>query len=168
MFYDKLRISSSLRLTTRVTYDMIRSLLPLARFLDLLASLRKSLMGLSGLEPPTSRLSGVRSNQLSYRPLHLEEESVILNCDFVNISFYVFFRQLFITNKAGSALKVECRLNKLGRSSPLQSRHNYFSQGRASIIEALRYAPHAVRLLCSNRRGFWMRFPLNDKALNPK
>ena len=26
-------------------------------------------MGLSGLEPPTSRLSGVRSNQLSYKPL---------------------------------------------------------------------------------------------------
>ena len=26
-------------------------------------------MGTSGLEPPTSRLSGVRSNQLSYRPL---------------------------------------------------------------------------------------------------
>ena len=26
------------------------------------------LMGLSGLEPPTSRLSGVRSNRLSYKP----------------------------------------------------------------------------------------------------
>ena len=25
-------------------------------------------MGLSGLEPPTSRLSGVRSNRLSYKP----------------------------------------------------------------------------------------------------
>ena len=27
------------------------------------------LVGLSGLEPPTSRLSGVRSNRLSYKPL---------------------------------------------------------------------------------------------------
>ena len=28
-------------------------------------------MGLSGLEPPTSRLSGVRSNRLSYKPLFI-------------------------------------------------------------------------------------------------
>src|SRR5690625_5428555 len=29
------------------------------------------MVGLSGLEPPTSRLSGVRSNMLSYRPIYL-------------------------------------------------------------------------------------------------
>ena len=29
------------------------------------------IMGLSGLEPPTSRLSGVRSNRLSYKPKNL-------------------------------------------------------------------------------------------------
>ena len=28
-------------------------------------------MGLSGLEPPTSRLSGVRSNRLSYKPIEI-------------------------------------------------------------------------------------------------
>ena len=32
---------------------------------------RSKPMGLSGLEPPTSRLSGVRSNQLSYKPIFI-------------------------------------------------------------------------------------------------
>ena len=32
-----------------------------------------TLVGSSGLEPPTSRLSGVRSNLLSYEPIHFRE-----------------------------------------------------------------------------------------------
>ena len=36
--------------------------------LSLTAYMKYKPMGLSGLEPPTSRLSGVRSNQLSYKP----------------------------------------------------------------------------------------------------
>ena len=45
----------------------------MARRLSVLYSVfrvyRFALVGLGGLEPPTSRLSGVRSNQLSYRPI---------------------------------------------------------------------------------------------------
>ena len=36
-----------------------------SRYITLVA---KRLVGLGGLEPPTSRLSGVRSNHLSYKP----------------------------------------------------------------------------------------------------
>ena len=37
--------------------------------LSLTAYMKYKPMGLSGLEPPTSRLSGVRSNRLSYKPI---------------------------------------------------------------------------------------------------
>ena len=38
-------------------------------FLCLLSCSQESMVGLRGLEPPTSRLSGVRSNHLSYKPI---------------------------------------------------------------------------------------------------
>ncbi len=57
-------------------------------------------MGLSGLEPPTSRLSGVRSNHLSYKPKSIRllphgyyrSASIIITSFpiFVNIFFYFF------------------------------------------------------------------------------
>ena len=39
----------------------------------------QNLVGSSGLEPPTSRLSGVRSNLLSYEPIHLRGASLPLS-----------------------------------------------------------------------------------------
>ena len=52
----------------QITY--YRSLLPSSflREFTLYAVFKVRLVGSSGLEPPTSRLSGVRSNQLSYEP----------------------------------------------------------------------------------------------------
>ena len=44
-------------------------LLSLFSFQGASTPLSQSLVGLSGLEPPTSRLSGVRSNRLSYKPI---------------------------------------------------------------------------------------------------
>ena len=38
-------------------------------------------LGLSGLEPPTSRLSGVRSNRLSYKPkMEMERFELLTPC----------------------------------------------------------------------------------------
>ena len=47
------------------------------------------LVGLSGLEPPTSRLSGVRSNRLSYRPIGSMLDSNL----FSHILHSIFFVQ---------------------------------------------------------------------------
>ena len=42
---------------------------PAASRFSISRRLKMALVGSSGLEPPTSRLSGVRSNQLSYEPI---------------------------------------------------------------------------------------------------
>ena len=42
-------------------------------------------MGLSGLEPPTSRLSGVRSNRLSYKPRLIMQK---LSCHILTFIFF--------------------------------------------------------------------------------
>ena len=49
-------------------YCLSFTLLVLFGFQSAIPSFRL-LVGLSGLEPPTSRLSGVRSNRLSYKPM---------------------------------------------------------------------------------------------------
>ena len=49
-------------------------------------SINKSAMGLSGLEPPTSRLSGVRSNLLSYKPVSVSESPQIVEMKRLELS----------------------------------------------------------------------------------
>ena len=43
------------------------------------------MVGLGGLEPPTSRLSGVRSNHLSYKPVTEQTREKTHSTDQVNI-----------------------------------------------------------------------------------
>ena len=58
LFYSVFKILKSAQLTSDFIFDKV-----FAR------KLFTCLVGTSGLEPPTSRLSGVRSNHLSYAPI---------------------------------------------------------------------------------------------------
>ena len=53
----------------RLCFSHLNSSFIIHHFSFFIASKRHFLVGLSGLEPPTSRLSGVCSNQLSYKPV---------------------------------------------------------------------------------------------------
>ena len=75
--------------------------------------LRKSLVGLSGLEPPTSRLSGVRSNRLSYRPIGLSGLSFSSYSLIINISLRMFMLSLIcFADKRHAHSKINSALSK--------------------------------------------------------
>ena len=61
-------------------------------------------MGLSGLEPPTSRLSGVRSNRLSYKPIRI-------SCAFSILQYFSLFVKTFF-KKILTFLYLICIVNK--------------------------------------------------------
>ena len=52
----------------------------------ILTAFIQSLVGSSGLEPPTSRLSGVRSNRLSYEPISLGYLGVFVSISLSRLS----------------------------------------------------------------------------------
>ena len=52
------------------------------------------MVGLNGLEPSTSRLSGVRSNQLSYRPLYPTNKRELISQNYIRrVSFVLLLRK---------------------------------------------------------------------------
>ena len=59
-------------------------------------------VGLSGLEPPTSRLSGVRSNRLSYRPMQGFYWVQFPFPTYINISLWMFILFYILKRKAHS------------------------------------------------------------------
>ena len=62
--------------TSRVT---LRLSAYVASRVDPIASSLAAVVGSSGLEPPTSRLSGVRSNHLSYEPISIRTSGVSIH-----------------------------------------------------------------------------------------
>ena len=71
-------------------------------------NLNDSMVGLGGLEPPTSRLSGVRSNHLSYKPICLsfyEPTALLLVLCGTHIHQYV----PFLETRAPCAMRIFLR-----------------------------------------------------------
>ena len=66
------------------------------------------LLGLSGLEPPTSRLSGARSNQLSYKPMAAVPQPVFVVLE------AVFFRHPLTVKPVRSYLVIRSRMEMMG------------------------------------------------------
>lgn len=65
---DLLRARQAL---SQLSYNPITNAKSLTRSFPARTYQRNELVGLSGLEPPTSPLSGVRSNHLSYKPAEI-------------------------------------------------------------------------------------------------
>ena len=66
----------------------------------LLLNFNVKLVGSSGLEPPTSRLSGARSNHLSYEPIKLFDVSRLSRL-FFSPCFWLLLNQLLGSGTAG-------------------------------------------------------------------
>ena len=91
-----------------VTHNFSHFLLALAVFIFLFSFQGTLMVGLNGLEPSTSRLSGVRSNQLSYRPI-----------DVININ-----RKIFNLSKLNRTNSVESKKFKMRIYSPILIKTN--------------------------------------------
>ena len=93
------------------------------------SSLRKQCMGLSGLEPPTSRLSGVRSNRLSYKPLLLSFGNTIISLRSMRCAIFL---------NSNFALLVLIKKNMQRHPPTLPYRLQYSTIGRPGLNHRVR------------------------------
>ena len=84
------------------------------------------MVGLSGLEPPTSRLSGGRSNRLSYKPI------------------FIGLLALFLKPFKGRTLKIKQRCKSFRNSSDLGFKRYFKSK---HFIKLLDIMPRCTSLL---------------------
>ncbi len=68
--------------------------------------LGRKMVGLGGLEPPTSRLSGARSSQLSYRPRGLPRRQTLQRPSFSKSQ--VAWTQSFKTKQQAQSKSLDC------------------------------------------------------------
>ena len=75
-------------------------------------------MGSSGIEPPTSRLSGARSNQLSYEPITLAVSSFAISSFFQTLWLFPFplLALLFVTENVSLLLTLTQDALEVGNS----------------------------------------------------
>ena len=90
------------------TYSLHYSLLPTAMFRILQSKML--LVGLSGLEPPTSRLSGVRSNRLSYRPIGSLSGSKFFSYPTFSIFLFECSYHPFLISEMRTSVRVSFRI----------------------------------------------------------
>ena len=70
------------------------------------------MVGLGGLEPPTSPLSGARSSHLSYRPQHLGEPLATISL-YGSLAHFAIVRNLrFVYKTAISPMHLLCMISK--------------------------------------------------------
>ena len=78
------------------------------------------LVGLSGLEPPTSRLSGVRSNRLSYKPISFYAGCSSLSASLLDTisAIHVFPDSISVIRFCGLPFTAPCVLPHSSARSP--------------------------------------------------
>ncbi len=91
-------------------FYFVKTLSLTARAMFRILQSKMLLVGLSGLEPPTSRLSGVRSNRLSYRPIGSLSGSKFFSYPTFSIFLFECSYHPFLISEMRTSVRVSFRI----------------------------------------------------------